>query len=201
VDGGAPGAGGGGGFMNADNTDREGGDGGDGQIKITYLMPNAPSTPDLDATDDTGTSNSDNKTKNANNLTFTGTNEAIASSTVRLYEGTTPLGPGTVSGASGTWSIDLSLSEGTHLIKLRHTLPNGNFRESAELTVVIDLTGPTVQLTDPHPDAIVRDGDTDFLITAMFVDANGICARSCRRRSTGRGGRRSPPCPRWGSPC
>jgi hypothetical protein len=175
TDGGVPGAGGGGGYMPNDNVDRDGGKGGDGQIKITYSLPTTPSTPNLDAADDTGVSDTDNKTKNSDNLTFTGTNEAIASSTIRLYEGTTPLGPGTVSGASGTWSIDLSsVSEGTHLIKVRHTLPNGNFAESAELTLIVDKTGPAVSLTDPHPDAIVRDGDTDFLITATFVDVNGL---------------------------
>ncbi|RRN76935.1 hypothetical protein EIM50_22150, partial [Pseudoxanthomonas sp. SGD-10] len=81
--------------------------------------PLAPSTPDLAASSDTGTSNTDNIT-NDTTPTFTGTAEA--GSTVTLYDtdGTTVLGTGTATG--GSWSITASaLGEGSHSITAKAT--------------------------------------------------------------------------------
>src|SRR5690606_3538151 len=108
--------------------------------------PLAPSTPDLAASSDTGTSNTDNIT-NDTTPTFTGTAEA--GSTVTLYDtdGTTVLGTGTATG--GSWSITASaLGEGSNSITAKATDVAGNVSTaSSGINVIIDTTSPTLAIT------------------------------------------------------
>ncbi len=69
--------------------------------EAALTLPAAPSTPDLDALSDTGSSNTDDLT-NDTTPTFNGTAEA--NSTVQVLDGTTSLGTTTAS-ATGAWSF------------------------------------------------------------------------------------------------
>src|SRR5205814_985419 len=83
-------------------------------VTIDTTAPAAPSTPDMTAGTDSGSSSTDNLTSNTT-PTLTGTAEA--NSTVTLYDtdGTTVLGTATATG--GNWSIASSaLGEGAHTL-------------------------------------------------------------------------------------
>lgn len=121
--------------------------------------PLAPSVPDLNAGDDTGTSNTDNITSLTSGLTFTGTGETGA--TAYLYESSTCLGSATVSG--GNWSIDASLNDGSHALYAYQIDPAGNQGvSSGSITVTIDTGNP---LAPSVPDLAAADdrgkSDTD----------------------------------------
>ncbi len=121
---------------------------------VDNTAPSAPSTPALASADDTGSSNSDAITSNTSALTFTGTAES--SSTVQLYDGASTTGS-SVTATGGSWSIDLSLTEGTHTITAKATDAAGNTSSaSSTLTVVIDATAPTLSeitaITTPTSD-------------------------------------------------
>ena len=111
-------------------------------VTIDTSAPAVPSTPDMNAGTDSGSSNTDNLT-NDNTPTFEGTAEA--GSTVTLYDtdGTTLLGSGTADG-SGNWSITVSaLTQGTHSITARATDAAGNTSPaSSGLSVTVDTTPP-----------------------------------------------------------
>ncbi|HEY9584279.1 MAG TPA: Ig-like domain-containing protein [Candidatus Paceibacterota bacterium] len=120
-------------------------------LNVDQVAPAAPSTPDLDATDDTGTSNSDNITKNTTGLTFTGTAEA--DSTVELFDGVTSKGTTTATG--GNWSFDISLTEGAHSITAKATDAAGNTSAaSGALSITIDASAPAAPST---PDLAAAD--------------------------------------------
>ncbi|MEO0247772.1 MAG: Ig-like domain-containing protein [candidate division WOR-3 bacterium] len=109
-------------------------------VKVDSIVPAAPSSLDLVAEDDTGASNSDKITKNTSELTITG--NAEAGSTVKLYKGDTELGSGTA-GNDGKFSIDITLSEGTHQIVAKAIDEAGNVSEaSGALTITVDTTAP-----------------------------------------------------------
>ncbi|MGO4388633.1 Ig-like domain-containing protein [Microvirga sp. 2YAF29] len=107
------------------------------------VVPPAPSTPDLAASSDTGTSNSDNITGDTT-PTFTGTAEVGA--TVRLYSGSTEIGS-TVA-VNGTWSITSStLAAGSYLITARATDTAGNdgpVSQALQIEVVTAAPGTKV---------------------------------------------------------
>jgi hypothetical protein len=106
-----------------------------------------PSNLDLSTSDDTGTSSTDNITKNTSALTITG--NATAGSTVELYDtnGTTLLVTTTAS-SSGTFSADVSLSEGTHSITAKATNTSGTTSTaSSPLSITVDTIVPTAHLT------------------------------------------------------
>ena len=108
----------------------------------------APSTPDLAAASDTGTSATDNITKD-NTPTFTGT--ALAGSTVTIYDGSTPVGSA-IATAGGTYSITTSaLSDGTHGITAQATDTGGHTSAaSGSLSVDIDTTAPNAPTSLAH---------------------------------------------------
>jgi len=104
--------------------------------------PSAPTNLDLLSADDSGVFNTDNFTKNFSNLTITGLAEANAM--VRIYDtnGTALLGSGTAIG--GAFSIDVTLTEGSHNITARATdSANLISVSSSTLTLNVDITPPT----------------------------------------------------------
>ncbi len=109
-------------------------------VTIDTVAPNAPSTPDLTAATDTGSSNTDNNTS-VNTPTFTGTAEA--GSTVTIYDGVTLIGTGTATG--GNYSITVStLTDGSHTITAKSTDVATNVSApSSSLTVTIDTATPS----------------------------------------------------------
>ncbi len=131
--------------------------------------PAAPSTPDMTAGNDTGTSNTDNLTKMVT-PTFTGTAES--GSTVILYDtdGTTILGSGTAT--AGNYSITTStLSSGAHTITAKATDVAGNISTaSSGLSVTIDITSPTLTITSDF--SALKIGET-ATITFTFSEDPG----------------------------
>ncbi len=126
-------------------------------VTVDLVAPAAPSTPDMRAADDSGTSNTDNITSTLT-PTFTGTAEA--GSTVSLFDsdGTTVLGTATAAG-DGTWSITTSaMSEGSHTLTAKAVDIAGNTSAaSGGVTVVIDTTAPAAPGT-PDLDAASDTG-------------------------------------------
>jgi Bacterial Ig-like domain/Domain of unknown function DUF11 len=109
-------------------------------ITIDTLTPVAPSSPDLTAVSDTGTSSTDNITAD-NTPTLTGTGEP--GSTVKIYNGATLVGTATVDG-TGHWTVTTSvLADGVASLTATVTDPSGNVSPaSAALSVTIDTTAP-----------------------------------------------------------
>ncbi|WP_396190634.1 Ig-like domain-containing protein, partial [Flavobacterium sp.] len=109
---------------------------------LDTTSPNAPSTPDLAAGSDSGTSSTDDIT---NDTTPTLTGTAEANSTLTLYDtdGTTVLGTTTADGG-GNWSLTSSaLTNGAHTLTTKATDVAGNVSSaSSGLTVTIDTTAP-----------------------------------------------------------
>lgn len=105
--------------------------------------PGAPSTPDLVATSDTGSSSTDNLTGDST-PTFTGT--ADPGSTVVLLQGATQVGTGTANG-SGMYSITTGvLTDGVYTLKARATDSNSSVDSPGTITVTIDTAGPALTL-------------------------------------------------------
>jgi hypothetical protein len=150
-------------------TDAAGNDGGAGttpSLHFDTLAPNAPSTPDLSAGSDSGTSSTDNVTS-VTTPTFSGTAES--GSTVTLYDGATVLGSAVASG--GNWSItSTALSGGSHTISATATDTAGNVSvASAGLQVEIDTTAPAVTT-----DSYTTSEDTALTIAAPGVLGNDV---------------------------
>jgi hypothetical protein len=105
------------------------------------IAPAAPRSLDLAAADDNGVSNSDNITTQTSNLTISGASEIGAS--VELFDGATSLGK-TKADASGVFTLDVSLADGTHSITAKATDSAGNVSaESTALSITVDTTTPT----------------------------------------------------------
>ncbi|WP_156490854.1 DUF4347 domain-containing protein, partial [Marinomonas atlantica] len=111
---------------------------------VDNQAPSAPSTPDLSAASDKGSSSSDNKTSD-DTPTLEGTAEANATVTLYDSDGTTPLGSTTANG-SGNWSITSSeLTDGSHTLSAKVTDSAGNISiASSTLTVTVDTELPTI---------------------------------------------------------
>jgi YVTN family beta-propeller protein len=104
------------------------------------LLVDAPSDLDLAAEDDSGDS-TDNITNVDTDLTITGSGEDNA--TVQLYDDGTEISGAVGTVADGTFSIDISLDEGTHSITAVQTDSEGNpSPESGVLEITVDLTAP-----------------------------------------------------------
>jgi hypothetical protein len=104
------------------------------------LPPNAPSTPVLDTTDDTGSSNSDNVTNLSSDLTLSGTSDPDVTITI-LLEGV-PTAYTTTADGDGNWTLDISLTEGTHNITAVANDGVDDSDPSGVLTITVDLTDP-----------------------------------------------------------
>ncbi|WP_242531768.1 Ig-like domain-containing protein [Vibrio alginolyticus] len=139
--------------------------------------PNAPSTPDLDASSDTGPLNTDNITSDTT-PTFSGTSES--GSIVTLYSdqvggGATVIGTGAATG--GNWQITTNeLASGiTHAISAKASDSDDNVSSASNaLSVTIDTIAPSVvSITTPiEADSIVNAAeDNDVLIAGSGAEA------------------------------
>ncbi|MCI0581687.1 MAG: Ig-like domain-containing protein, partial [Chloroflexi bacterium] len=119
-------------------------------VTVDTSAPPAPSVPDLDAADDTGTSATDNLTK-LTTLSFDGTAEDGV--TVRLFVDGVG-GPSAVAGG-GAWTLVApSLSPGVRAISAQATDPAGNVGPlSASLAVTIDTSAPAAPSAPDLADA------------------------------------------------
>jgi Tol biopolymer transport system component len=115
-------------------------------LVVDTTAPSAPSTPNLIAASDTGSSTTDNIT-NVTTPTFSGT--AVASSTVTIFSDGVAVGSG-VATAGGNYSITTSaLAQGTRSITAKATDIAGNVSlASAALSVTIDTAAPAPSAPD-----------------------------------------------------
>ncbi|MDD3484940.1 Ig-like domain-containing protein, partial [Azovibrio restrictus] len=135
--------------------------------------PTAPSTPDLSAASDSGSSSTDDIT---NNTTPTLTGTAEAGSTVTLYDtdGTTALGSATATG--GNWSITSSaLSSGSHTLTVKATDAAGNTSAaSSGLSLEIDTTAPSwTSSSTPNVASASATSNAD-LLTLAATDSQAV---------------------------
>jgi hypothetical protein len=122
----------------------------DGNEKISMSStrreaPAAPTTPDLDAADDSGV-NTDNVTNQTTNLTFTGTADPGVS--VKLFDGASLLGTVTANAGTGAYTINVPLAAGSHSITAMANDGVADSPSSGALSVTIDTTVPTISLPD-----------------------------------------------------
>ena len=164
---------------------------------VDTLAPITPSSLDLNASDDSGTLDTDNLTKFTSDLTIAGNGENGA--TVTLYDdvnndgdqdiGDATLGTALVSG--GTFTTDIDLDEGLHHVRAFQTDVAGNASStSASLDITVDTTPPNVssvpnldRLSDTGQfdnDNITKDNTPDFSGTA---DPRQFRPALCRRQS------------------
>jgi hypothetical protein len=148
-------------------------------VTIDIAAPAAPSTPDLTAASDSGSSNTDNITI-VTTPTFTGTAEA--NSTVAMLDGAAQVGSATAT--SGTWTITSStLTATTHSITAKATDAAGNqSAASAGLSMTIDTTAPATDFTTPD------EGTTSTVTTSTYSVAwtesdigSSVAARSLQQ--------------------
>jgi hypothetical protein len=125
-------------------------------ITVDTSAPAAPADPDLDPTDDLGTSNTDDITSRTVGLTFNGTSEANAAVTLfnddddnAVFDGVDTILGTAVAGGGGAWTIDSStLAAGTYVVRAFATDAAGNVSAASAgatvLQVEVDTTIPTV---------------------------------------------------------
>ncbi|MGO2233527.1 MAG: DUF4347 domain-containing protein, partial [Marinomonas sp.] len=142
-------------------------------IVIDTTAPSSPTTPDMTAGTDSGTSSTDDIT---NDTTPTVTGTAEAGATVVLYDtdGTTSLGSATADG-SGNWSITSSeLSTGSHTLTTKATDTAGNVSvASSGLTITVDDTAPTLSSSNPADGAVSVAPSGDITLTFSEDIAKG----------------------------
>ena len=137
-------------------------------VLLDRTPPAAPSLLDLVSSDDTGISSSDNITSISEGLTISGTGEEGAA--VQLYDDGTLLGS-SVTIAGGSFSTDISLLEGTHVISATQTDLSGNVTALSDpVTIVIDKTAPegSIQFSS-ETTSHVNIGE--LVITATFNES------------------------------
>ncbi len=156
-------------------TDAAGNSGGGGlspSLTFDTLAPAAPSTPDMSAGTDSGSSSTDNITSNTAPV-FTGTAES--GSTVTLYDtdGTTILGTAIATG--GNWSItSAALSEGAHTITAKATDAAGNSSTvSSGLSVTIDTSAPTQTVATVGLSSDTGSSASDFVTRTAAQTISG----------------------------
>ncbi|MEN9867516.1 MAG: hypothetical protein RL748_3106 [Pseudomonadota bacterium] len=117
-------------------------------VTIDTKAPVAPGIPNLNASSDSGSSNTDNITS-VSTPTFSGTTEARAR--IDLFDSTTnALLGSTVANSKGVWSISSStLMDGKHAVNAVATDVAGNSSAfSAPLVVTIDTSAPAAPMVD-----------------------------------------------------
>ena len=121
--------------------------------------PPVPSTPDLTAASDTGTSDSDNATMDGT-PTFAFTAEAGATLEVDWGAGDGFVSAGTGTGAAQTLTAPDYASDGSYTVSLRATDTAGN-ATTRTLGVTIDTTAPTVSALDLTAASDTGTSDSD----------------------------------------
>ncbi|NDD99850.1 hypothetical protein EB008_06170, partial [bacterium] len=141
-------------------------------LTIDTRQPGSPTTPDLTAATDTGTSNTDNITSD-NTPDFQGivdvNSAAQAGDFVEIYSGATLVGVGKVvldaNSGNLVWSVTVgtratgyptspviatSLSDGVQAISAKFLTPGGTASASSQaLTITVDTTAPNASTSAP----------------------------------------------------
>ena len=166
-------------------------------ITVDTATPSKPTSLDLAAADDTGTSNTDNLTKNTTGLTITGCAEA--NSEVELFKGGTAFSTpatDTADGATGCtspakqFSISVPLDEqaSAYSITAKATDSAGNVSAaSVALSITVDTTAPTITATvsGTNDSRIVSASDNDAGSTMKYkiITASSSCNASAMSSS------------------
>ena len=161
-------------------------------ITVDTSTPSKPTGLDLAATDDTGSSNTDNLTKNTTGLTITGCAEA--NSEVELFKDNaafsapaTDTADTTHSSCTGTkrFSVSVSLAEsGTaYGITAKATDAAGNISvASVALSITVDTTAPTITTTvsgtNDNRTVSATDNDTGTTMKYKIITASSSCNAS-----------------------
>ncbi len=136
----------------------------------------APGTPDLVASSDTGTSNSDNLTSRNNSagktLQFSVAN-TISGETVQILSGTTVIGSAVASSSTTTVTTDgvNLLADGAVSISARQTDGTTTSPPSGALAVTVDSVAPTAVLNSPVPQPV--GGATTYNVLLIYDDGTG----------------------------
>lgn len=146
-------------------------------LVVDTTAPAASGPPDLMASSDRGSSDSDNLTSLAT-PTFTGTG-AVANARVHVLVDGTTVGS-TVAGAGGAWTFVFSdaLTAGSHAISVvAEDLAGNEAAASQSLTVEIDLTAPAAPDSSATPDLLAASDDgassTDNVTTVSTPGFSG----------------------------
>ncbi|MEO1401710.1 MAG: Ig-like domain-containing protein [Cyanobacteria bacterium J06635_1] len=155
-----------------------------GTYTIDTTVPAAPSTPDLAATSDTGSANTDNITASTTPA-LTGTAEA--NSTVTVTSDVDGVIGSAIANGSGNWAIVAStLAAGGHSITATATDSFGNVSTaSGALSITVDTAAPTVAISSTAPTSTnaspipvtitFSEAVTDFVIGDVTV-GNGTAS-------------------------
>lgn len=109
-------------------------------IQVVTAGPAAIAAPDLAASDDTGSSNTDNVTSQDNGLVLSGT--ATGATQVELFDGDTSLGKAQVN--NGAYTIEVVLAEGSHAITaVPINVAGVSGSPSPATNITIDATAPS----------------------------------------------------------
>ena len=144
----------------------------------------SPSTPDLSAASDSGQSSTDNRT---NTTTVTMTGVGTAGATVDLMSGTTTLATTTVT-PGGLWSADITLADGVNQVRAEaFGVHQPTHMASAELTVTVDRTMPTVTGKSPAPHAkgVVRGANLNVRFGEAMSRTSTTGASVILKRASG----------------
>ena len=147
-----------------------------GWLTVDNTAPAIPSSLDLDASDDTGSSNTDNITQATTGLTITGNGENGSSITLTSRVDGSLTGSATVS--SGSWSIDVDLSDNqSHSITAVATDAAGNTSiASAPIVIITDNTiaPPGTPSLDNADDTGASDTDNvTMTLTGLTLSGSG----------------------------
>jgi hypothetical protein len=143
---------------------------------IDAVAPDAPGTPVLAASSDTGVSASDGITMDTT-PTLTGTG-LEAGGKMEVYEGDTLLGSADV-GTDGAWSFtlgaDKAFADGVHTLTARQVDTAGNRgAASAPLSITIDTTAPTVALSQSYTKSSANWHSLEFSEHVVFVKDSAV---------------------------
>ena len=153
-------------------------------IPASLFAATAPGTPDLEASNDSGSSNSDNITNN-NSPVFTGT--CTDSEDITLLIDSAEDSSSVYTCSSSTYSLSPSnlFADGTYTIRAR--ADDGTDADSATLSLTIDTTAPTPTITSTASGSQSRDFEvyidteeltTDFIATDITPSNATVSALS-----------------------
>ncbi|MDQ1626846.1 MAG: large repetitive protein, partial [Actinomycetota bacterium] len=109
----------------------------------TAPLATGPSTPDMTAASDTGSSNADNVTNNPTPA-FSGVTGNAGATSVNLYVDGTLSGSTATIGAGGTFTVspDLAIADGAHAVRFGEVVGGVETQSASALQITVDTAAP-----------------------------------------------------------